>query len=210
MIAAYILADGESKRFSYQAKGMQILAGKPMIQHVIDRLLKQTLVNSITINSMLAEYAQFGYPCVGDITPYKGPLNGLYTCMQHMLNHQQDSEWLLLCPCDAPLLPLSFAKDLLSASQKNSALAVAYNYEKQLQPVFSLWHKSLLSNLQVAVEKHHWGGVKKFIYSISERVYLLDYKNTQSKPNGTHNPFMNINCANELALAEALIHPFNI
>lgn len=210
-IAAYVLAGGESRRFGgnhdNKSKGLQKLDGQPLITHSLKRLKVQ--LNTININTHLADFTQFNYPIVSDDLEalYQGPLSGLLASMHDFHTKYDDKDWLLLIPCDSPFLPEDLVSSLISAlitDQKNDQnidqhLAVCMSYQGELQPTFSLWHKSLLNKIEDAVLNKQWGGLKIFFKHLGNAAHVVEY------PEQIQNPFLNINNREELEKAEKLI-----
>src|SRR4051795_10459868 len=141
-ISGIILAGGLGRRMGGVDKALQPLRGKPMVQHVIERLAPQVGEIVINANQNAATYAKFGHRVVADdIAGYAGPLAGLHAGMkasQHPL--------VVTVPCDSPFLPadlVSRLKNKIGAAD----LAVAKTGD-QPHPVFSLMRTDLLSNLE--------------------------------------------------------------
>jgi len=97
MITIAIQAGGRSKRMGTD-KGLALLAGKPMIEHVIERV--NGLGDEILITSNdRASYAYLGCPLVSDAEPGAGALPGLQTALS-----AAKGELVLVVACDMPLL----------------------------------------------------------------------------------------------------------
>ena len=78
-ITGVILAGGRSSRMGGNDKGLIPLNGKPLYQHVIDRLRPQVEDLLINANRNQAFYQESGIPVINDIiTGFVGPL----ACMQ--------------------------------------------------------------------------------------------------------------------------------
>ncbi|MFP1750400.1 molybdenum cofactor guanylyltransferase MobA [Lonsdalea quercina] len=108
MIMGIILAGGQSLRMEGHDKGLLLLKGIPLYQHVLTRLESQ--VDSVLINANRhhERYRQSGYPVIGDINrQFAGPLAGIYTGLVTM-----KTEWALFVPCDVPALPLNLVSRL--------------------------------------------------------------------------------------------------
>lgn len=198
-IHAYILAGGESSRFNGKPKGMQILKGKPLIQHVIDKLTPQT--NTIFVNSHISDYAQLGLELIGDVDEkFQGPLAGLYACMKHAKSNNIDH--FIITPCDSPFIPndliekLSLAINSFTPLHSEEILASYIHYQDYMQPPYSLWSTKLLNKLELAIQEEGWGGLKIFIKSLGNQAVAVEYE--EQEPN----PFFNINCSEDLRKAE--------
>lgn len=65
-VTGVILAGGRGRRMGMVDKGLQLLKGKPMVEHVIDRLRPQVSTLMINANRNTEAYATFGYPVYAD------------------------------------------------------------------------------------------------------------------------------------------------
>lgn len=142
-ISAIILAGGRATRMGGVDKGLVQLQGKPLIQHVIERIRPQVDEVIINANREISTYRTFGYSILPDEqNDFIGPLAGFSLGLKHA---QHDH--LLTVPCDSPLLPLNLAPRLMEALiEKGADIAVAKCHE-ETHPVFSLCKKTALSSL---------------------------------------------------------------
>jgi molybdopterin-guanine dinucleotide biosynthesis protein A len=182
-------------QFSGNHKGLQPLAGQSLLSHVIARLQPQCKRLLLSVEAVNSCWEDFGLEQVADLqTGSQGPLGGLLAAIQAM---HDDSDWLLLVPCDAPFLPLNLAELLARSAAAAKAPVALISYQQQWQPTFSLWHRRLLPDLRAAVLQHGQRGLKEFLQT--QPVAVLEW--TTSEPN----PFFNINTADDLAAAAALL-----
>jgi molybdenum cofactor guanylyltransferase len=140
-ITAVILAGGRATRLGGVDKGLQPLAGKPLIEHVLARLHGQAGAILINCNRNPEQYANYGHPLVADLLPdFPGPLAGLHAAL-----HTCTSTYLLTVPCDSPYLP----RDLQARLRANLAEAPAvFAITPEQQPVFALYRRTLLPTLE--------------------------------------------------------------
>ena len=132
-------------------KGLQLLHGKAMAAHVIERLAPQVDEILINANQNLDAYARFGHRVVPDaIGGFAGPLAGLLAGLC-----AASHSFVLTAPCDSPFLPLDLFSRLKKAILQNE-LAVAKTGD-QAHPVFALVRTSVKANL----EKFLAGGGRK-------------------------------------------------
>jgi molybdopterin-guanine dinucleotide biosynthesis protein A len=90
-------------------KALQPYRGRPLIEHVIERLRPQVATLVINTNGAVDAYRRFGCPIVADRRSDRpGPLAGLQAGF--MAN---DTALLACVPCDAPLLPHDLVTRLL-------------------------------------------------------------------------------------------------
>jgi molybdopterin-guanine dinucleotide biosynthesis protein A len=140
-ISGIVLAGGQGRRMGGVDKGLQVLGGKMMVEHVLARLAPQVDEILINANQNLESYAKFGCPVVPDVTGgFAGPLAGLQAGLQaakHSL--------VVTAPCDSPFLPDDLVARL-RAAMGASDLAVAKTGE-QAHPVFALVRRDILGHL---------------------------------------------------------------
>lgn len=124
-------------------KGLVPLAGRPMVEHVLDALGPQVTNIIISANRNLDRYRSYGCPVVSDEdSGYPGPLAGVLAGLKvaaHPL--------LVTAPCDAPMLAPDLVRRLQAALRTADAdLAVASDGDR-LQPVFMLLPTRLAASL---------------------------------------------------------------
>ena len=143
-ISGVILAGGMGRRMGGADKGLIKFLGRPMIEHVAERLKPQVGEILINANRELQHYANLGYPVIEDeIGGFAGPLAGLHKAMQVAAY-----PYVLTVPCDSPLLPHNLVERLMNGLiERDADLAVAKT-GMQAHPVFCLCRKALLPNLE--------------------------------------------------------------
>jgi len=127
-VSCIILAGGEGLRAGGADKGLIHYKGKPLIQHVIDRISDQTDEFIISANRNLDIYGQYTDKVFDDsFDNYKGPLAGIASCMSHC-----QYEWSLVVACDMPSLPDDLVARLSEKSQNKSICIATLNNRHQL------------------------------------------------------------------------------
>ena len=143
-VTGIVLAGGQGSRMGGVDKGLQPFRGKPMVQHVIERLAPQVDELLVNANRNPGAYAGFGHRVIADeIEGFAGPLAGFESGLAHA-----GCELVVTAPCDSPFLPLDLVarlRDRLIAA--NAELAVAKTGE-QPHPVFSLMRRSVHARLR--------------------------------------------------------------
>jgi molybdopterin-guanine dinucleotide biosynthesis protein A len=152
-VTGLVLAGGLARRMGGADKGLVPLAGRPMVEHVVDALRPQVGTILLSANRNLERYAALGYPVIADaLDGHQGPLAGLATALR-----QHITEFLVTVPCDAPLLPADLVRRLLAACEASDAdVAVASDGERQ-QSVFLL----VRARVAPALESYLAGGGRK-------------------------------------------------
>jgi len=124
-------------------KGLLPFRGKPMIEHVLERLAPQVDELIINANSDIEAYASFVYPVFADtFTGFAGPLAGLHSGMQ-----AAQHPFIVTAPCDSPLLPANLVQRLAAALEKEGADVAMARTEAHTHPVFCLCRCTLLPAL---------------------------------------------------------------
>jgi len=143
-ISGLVLAGGLARRMGGIDKGLVVLAGKPMIEHVLAGLAPQVGRVLINANRNLEQYGGYGYEVVSDtLEGYLGPLAGALSALEVI-----DTEFLLTVPCDSPLVAPDLAGRMYAALRLGQAdLAVAHDGRRQ-QPVFLLLKRGLAADLE--------------------------------------------------------------
>ncbi|MGF1736635.1 molybdenum cofactor guanylyltransferase MobA [Photobacterium satsumensis] len=177
-----ILAGGQASRMGGNDKGLVTLAGRAMIEHVIDILGTQT--SSITINANRNQdtYRQYGTVFGDHIKNYPGPLGGMHAALHHI-----DTEWVGFVPCDCPALPADLVSRMSHACDSNTDIAVAHDGE-HIQPVVTLVNRRILPKLEQFLEN----GDRKIILLYRQcNMITVDFSD---QPNA----FVNLNTPEEL------------
>ena len=143
-VTGVVLAGGLGRRMGGVDKGLVAFRGRPMVQHVIERLAPQVDEILINANRSTGQYAAFGYRVIADaIEGFAGPLAGLERGLAEARH-----ELVATAPCDSPFLPAELIDRLLAAMTDASAdLAVARTGD-QPHPVFCLCKRSLHAHLR--------------------------------------------------------------
>ena len=135
-------------------KALISIAGKPMIEWVIERLRPQVDAVLINANSRDVAAAMSAYTVIADsVQGFQGPLAGLHAGMA-----RADTAMLACVPCDAPMLPDNLIVHLHRALVEASADIAIARTAGGLQPTFLLCQ----CNLQVSIEMFLAQGKRAF------------------------------------------------
>jgi molybdenum cofactor guanylyltransferase len=140
-ITGLILAGGRGRRMGGTDKGLVDWHGKPLVEHVVERLRPQVATLRISANRNLDRYRAWA-PVIEDPEPsaFAGPLTGILTALR-----TTTTDWLAVAPCDLPALPLD-AIARLAAGLAGSRAAYAAP-DGQGHSLVCLLHRSLAPEL---------------------------------------------------------------
>jgi molybdopterin-guanine dinucleotide biosynthesis protein A len=186
-IAGVVLAGGMSRRMGGRDKALEMLAGVPLIGHVIDGIRRQVSDLALSVEQPRPRLAAFGLPQLADPAPgHRGPLSGLLSGLRHFSDRYP---WVLLAPCDAPFLPADLGSKLLAGALEKSLPGAVAVYRGEWQPTFSIWHRSLLPEVERAVEGSGLGGFKQLMRTVN--VAGCSWRVDEGSRNPP--PFLNVN-----------------
>jgi molybdopterin-guanine dinucleotide biosynthesis protein A len=170
-------------------KGLVPLAGRPMVEHVIEALRPQVGSILLSANRNHERYARYGYPVIADdLGGYQGPLAGMATALR-----QRAPEFLVTVPCDAPLLPSDLVARLLAACEAGDADAAVASDGQRLQPVFLL----LRGRVAPSLEAYLAGGGRRVDAWLSQlHAAVVDFSDQAAA-------FVNVNDPDERRAIEA-------
>lgn len=141
-LTGVILAGGRGSRMDGRDKGLITLAGQPLVAHVASRLAPQVGALLISANRHADQYAQWA-PVVADrVEPgaFAGPLAGVDAAM-----HAAGTAWIVVVPCDCPMLPVDLVVRLAAGlGQAPAAFVVTHDGP---QPLACLLARSLGADL---------------------------------------------------------------
>ncbi|TVQ93664.1 MAG: molybdenum cofactor guanylyltransferase [Chromatiaceae bacterium] len=146
-ITGLLLAGGAARRMDGADKGLLRLHGRPLAAWVLDALRPQVGLLLLSANRNLAHYRQLGVPVIADNRAgFQGPLAGIASALTRGIA----SPWLLVVPCDTPLLPADLGRRLvaaLAAVDASGAIAVA-RAGGRVHPLHALLAADLSADLE--------------------------------------------------------------
>ena len=197
-VDAVILAAGRSSRMGSVNKVQAVLAGRSLLNHVIDRLAPQ--VDQLVINGDAGTCGESDYPLVEDaLDGFQGPLMGLYSALSSAKSSDKlgQGTYLMMVPCDGPFIPSNLVAELYQQILEQDADVACIRYQGFVQPTFSLWHKRVAPAVKEAMLVKKYGGFKPLLADLNTA--YLDW------PEQSVSPFFNINTVDDLAEAEGLL-----
>ena len=182
-----ILAGGLARRMGGGDKPLRMLAGRPMLAHVIERLGPQVARMVINANGDPARFAQFGVPVVADDVPdHPGPLAGILAGLAWA--ERAGFSAVVTVPGDSPFVPEDLVARLVAAGPLACARSGGYAH-----PPVGVWPVALAGALRAAV----LAGERKI-----DRWTALHGVVEVTWDDAGGDPFFNANTPEELAEAE--------
>jgi len=151
-LSGLILAGGEGRRMAGRDKGLISLLQKPLVEYAIDCMMPLVDDLSISCNRNRELYQDYQLACLSDnesatntkaaVESYQGPMAGLVAGLRHAKH-----EWLLVMPCDTPLMTTHIMSQLLDcikiSGPSEEMQAIIFSHQG-LQPLHGLYHRSML------------------------------------------------------------------
>jgi len=187
-----VLAGGQSRRMGGSDKFDQVLAGRTLLQHILERLQPQ--VGEIILNANIPMDGQ-SFRVIADIEKGQlGPLAGILTGLSYFMPTKGEVTHMVACPCDVPFIPLDFVDQLSEVLRGEEDEIVMASSKGRLHPVVSLWPFSVLEDLHRALLEEDLRKIRVF----AKRYNLKEVEWTDEE-----DPFFNVNTPEDLTLAEA-------
>lgn len=193
-----ILAGGQASRMGGGDKSLLPLAGKRVIDHVLERLRPQVAAMALNANGDPERFAEFNLPVVADsVAEFPGPLAGVLAGLDWAA--ERGAKYILTVAADTPFFPMDLQVRLEQArlaADLPIALAATKGPGKLYRhPTFGLWPVALREDLRQALAL----GLRKV-------VLWTDQHGTAEAlfPSDDFDPFFNINTPEDLVKAEAI------
>jgi len=144
---ALVLAGGRSRRMG-RDKSLLPVAGKPMIEHIVDRLRPH--FDELLVSADEEDKFRFlGVPVVVDRVANRGPLQGLASGLEVSTNALN-----FVVACDMPGVNLRLVRQLLSRAPSFDGV-VPMTGEEQYEPLFAVYRRSILPTANRLLEDGH-------------------------------------------------------
>jgi molybdopterin-guanine dinucleotide biosynthesis protein A len=200
-VVGILLAGGRSSRMGGGDKCLRMLAGKPLLARIIERLAPQVLAMVISANGDSSRFAAFGPPVVADSVPgFAGPLAGVQAALAWVEANRPGIRYAVTVATDTPFLPADLVQRFLAARPGAPSLLVARSGEG-VHPVIGLWPVSLAAALEASLKQ---GARKAQTWTKDHGAIEVSFPDVEIGGN-LLDPFFNINDPDQLAEAEALL-----
>jgi molybdenum cofactor guanylyltransferase len=202
-VLAVVLAGGLARRMGGGDKPLRLLGGRPLLDHVLERVAPQVAGVILNANGDPARFAAFtarwGLPVVPDPLPdFPGPLAGVLAALDWAALHRPEIATVLSVPGDGPFLPPDLVARLEAARAAAGVPMACAASGGWTHPPIALWPVALRGPLRDALlagEKKIDRWTARFGCAAAE--WLTD----------PIDPFFNVNSPEDLAAAAVLLQP---
>ncbi len=193
-IAGVIIAGGRSSRMGRE-KAFELLDGKTLLDHVVERVAPQVTTMVINANGNPGRFESSGLAVFPDRRSGVGtPLAGLHTAL--LFAREEGFNAALTVPSDAPFVPHDLVSRL--AAERCAAAIAASGGQRHF--LTGLWSHTLLEDLQSAIDDDAMVRVKDWVAACG----AADVE----WPVIPFDPFFNVNTPEELAEARRIAAEF--
>jgi len=197
-VAGVLLAGGLSRRMGGGDKSLRTLAGRPILDHVVERARPQVSALLINANGDPDRFAGYGLPVAADVIDgFQGPLAGVLTGLDWAAENAPGATWVASFATDAPFLPDDLVARLRAAAEDAGADMACAASGGRAHPVFGLWPVALRDALRRAMVEEEMRKID--LWTARYDVVRVDFASDPV------DPFFNINAPNNLAEAERLL-----
>jgi molybdenum cofactor guanylyltransferase len=197
-VVGVLLAGGLSRRMGGGDKTLHRIAGRPILDRIIDRVSPQVAALVLNANGDPGRFAASGLPVAPDVIPdFAGPLAGVLTGMEWAKAYRPEARWVATFPTDAPFLPDDLVARLFQAIEAEGAEMACARSRGREHPVVGLWPVALADDLRQAMEGEQ---VRKVdVWTARHRLAVAEFEGHPV------DSFFNANQPDDLAEAERLI-----
>jgi molybdopterin-guanine dinucleotide biosynthesis protein A len=151
-VIGVLLAGGLGRRMGGGDKPLRLIAGRPLLDRVIERLRPQVAGLVLNANGDPARFAAYGLPVVADSIPdYPGPLAGILAGLDWTAQNRPDCPMIVSVATDAPFLPADLVARMAAAAAAEGADLACAASGGQSHPVIGLWPVRLRGELRRAL-----------------------------------------------------------
>jgi len=192
-----VLAGGLARRMGGGDKPMRLLAGRPILDHLLARFAPQVAAVVLNANGDPARFAAYGLPVVADGMPdHPGPLAGVLAALDWAAAERPGLGEVVSVPGDSPFIPADLVARLQEAKDAAGVPMACAASGGWTHPPVGLWPVALREELRAALR----AGERKI-----DRWTARFGCATAEWPAAPVDPFFNANAPEDLAAAERLL-----
>jgi molybdenum cofactor guanylyltransferase len=187
-VTGVILAGGQARRMGGIDKGLIKVHNRALIEYIIQAFAPQVHNVLISANRNFDQYKKYGYNINADILPgHLGPLTGMLSALL-----AADTEYILTVPCDCPFVAANYAQRMWRCHLEEQVPVCIAHDGNRLQPMFTLLHHELASNLETYLTSGHR---KAKPWLLQRKHALVDFSDFSEM-------FFNVNTPEDLTVLE--------
>lgn len=206
-ITGVILAGGQSTRMGGGDKFLKEVAGKTILETVIEQFTPQCSTLIISANGDLNRLSAFKLPIIKDTIKEQvgkeqaGPLAGVLAAMLWSKENQPHHTHILSVAADSPLFPINYSQQMINhANALDEEAIILAKSNGWHHPIFGLWPVSLANDLEIQLK----AGVRKIrAWTNTHANSVVEFENQLINGEGI-DPFFNINNPEDFELYEKL------
>ena len=193
-----LLAGGLARRMGGGDKPLKTIAGRTILERVVERLVPQCDGLILNANGDAARFAHLGLPVVPDGVPdFAGPLAGILAALDWAAANRPDLAWVASAAADSPFIPRDFVSRLHAAREAAGVPLACAESGGQVHPVNGLWPVGLREDLRHALVVLDMRKIDR--WTGRHGVALAAW------PTAPVDPFFNANTPEDIVEAERLI-----
>jgi len=151
VVAVVIVAGGAGRRMGGVRKAELMLAGRPLLAHVIERMRGQAAPLLLSVAEPDVHWQRWGLPVIVDGTAQAreaGPVAGIVAALDWLAQHDHDADGVVSVPCDTPWLPTDLVVRLASGDRQQVRIAWSGGHR---HPIIGFWPRSALATLRAGL-----------------------------------------------------------
>lgn len=197
VVLGLLLAGGLARRMGGGDKPLRTIAGRPILDHVIERLRPQCAALIVNANGDPARFARWGLPVVADgIEGHPGPLAGILAGLEWAARERPDITHVVSVAADTPFIPRDLVARFATEARAQDARLACAASGGWSHPVVGLWPVGIAADLRRALVEEDERKIDRFTarYSLATVTWAAE----------PHDPFFNANAPEDLVEGEAI------
>lgn len=195
-IPAVVLVGGKGSRMGGIDKPLLTLAGRPLLDHILERLRPQVSAIALATPRDPSLYSGYGLPLLPDPVSDQGPVIGLASALAWASTHHPSATHVALLAGDTPFLPADLI-ERLAREIRDEASCIFAKSNEQIHYSTGLWPILSQQKRELDFYQSRDRSLKGLALKIG--VHVVDWPDKDDS-------FFNINTPEDLARAEERVN----